>query len=285
MNPIRITMLVENTAKGRNIQGEHGLSYWIDTGVSRILFDTGQTPEVLFHNAKRLNIDLATVDTIVLSHGHYDHTGGLTQLLEHCQHPKLVLHPGALDQRFSRHANGSVADVGIPCELTLPYLQNAAEMVFSETKTQIADNLWVTGSVPRVTDYEDTGGDFYLDKACTKIDPIVDDQSIFFDTPDGMVVLLGCAHAGVINTLQYIRQITAGRPIHTVIGGMHLLYASQERMTQTVTALRELNIQRLAPTHCTGAKAAAQLWAEFPNQWQACPVSTTFNFSILPRNF
>ena len=106
----------------------------------------------------------------------------------------------------------------------------------------------------------------------------MDDQALFFDTRDGVVVMLGCAHAGVVNTLLHIRQLTHHRPIHAVLGGMHLLLASPERMARTVEALRDLGIARLGPAHCTGVAAAARLWAEFPQACFACSVGTRLVF-------
>lgn len=121
--------------------------------------------------------------------------------------------------------------------------------------------------------------DRLLDEACTQPDPLEDDQSVFFDTVDGTVVLLGCAHSGVINTLHYIRQLTDNRPIHTVIGGMHLVGASSRRTERTIEELKQLGIRRFAPAHCTGMPATVALWNAFPGQCQPCPVGTTFALS------
>jgi 7,8-dihydropterin-6-yl-methyl-4-(beta-D-ribofuranosyl)aminobenzene 5'-phosphate synthase len=282
MKLIRITTLVENTAAGRGTLGEHGLSFWIETGTHRVLFDTGQTPDVLFHNAERLKIDLASTDAIVLSHGHYDHASALADVLKRSNQPKLYLHPTALERRFSRHRDGSIQDVGIPGALTKQTLEGWAKLIWTTEPTQIVPALFVTGQIPRLTDYEDTGGDFHLDETCTRPDSIADDQAIYFDTPEGLVVVLGCAHAGVINTLHHIRSATGQRPVHAVIGGMHLVHASPDRVNETTEALRQFNLRRLAPTHCTGARAAARLWSEFPESWQPCPVGTTFEFEGAP---
>ncbi len=134
------------------------------------------------------------------------------------------------------------------------------------------DGIFVTGEIPRHSTFEDTGGAFFTDPDGAHPDLLLDDQALYFDTKAGLVVLLGCAHSGVVNTLEYVRQLTGGRRIHTVMGGLHLLNASPARMDQTIAALRRLDIQRLAPAHCTGLPALAQLWTAFPDRCFACAV-------------
>ena len=115
---ILVTVLMENTAFGRYTRGEHGLAYWIEAGSHRALFDTGQTPEGLLHNAEHLGVDLTTAEAIVLSHGHYDHTGGLEMVLEKAGESKIFLHPGALKRRYSRQKDGRVNEIGMPASLS-----------------------------------------------------------------------------------------------------------------------------------------------------------------------
>jgi len=276
---ICVTVLVENTAFGRHTRGEHGLALWIEAGSKRVLFDTGPTPGVLLHNADCLGIELASADAVVLSHGHYDHTGGLEEVLQRAGGIPLFLHRGALVQRFSRQKDGSVHDIGAHPPLDEPFLrERASSVTWTNEVTAITDELRVTGPVPRATDYEDTGGDFYLDECCDTPDPIEDDQAVFLDTAEGTVVLLGCCHAGVVNTVRYVQEVTGGRPIHAVIGGMHLVAASENRMNKTVEALREMELGLIAPAHCTGSRAQARLGSEFPDRWEACHVGSQFEY-------
>lgn len=150
----------------------------------------------------------------------------------------------------------------------------AGELCWTDKPTQIGEGLWVTGEVPRLTDFENTGGRFFLDRACRQADALLDDQAVFFESSRGIVVLLGCAHAGVINTLRYVRELTGGKPIHAVMGGMHLVNATPERIDRTAEALGQLDVARLGPAHCTGADAAARLWYAFPGRCYSCSVGT-----------
>ena len=224
MNPtLRITVVVENTARKPGLLGEHGLSFWIDTGTHHVLFDTGQG-QTLGPNANCLHLDLASADAVVLSHGHYDHTGGLRHVLGVATRAKLYLHPQALIRRYSGRA-GQARAVGLASVTEQELSQEIHRLDWTTHPTEVVPGVFATGEIPRRTAYEDTGGDFFLDAAGQVPDRILDDQGLYADTDLGLVVILGCAHAGVVNTLDYIRHIT-GRPIHAVLGGTHLVNAS-----------------------------------------------------------
>jgi len=266
MNTLRITTLVENTAGGRGLLAEHGFSLWIEHNNKKILFDTGQG-YVIKHNAKQLSINLDDADALVLSHGHYDHMCGMHQI-ERVNKIPIFAHRDSLLPKYSRHADGSIHEVGI----TL--IDNNLNFKFNDTPIEIHKGFHLTGPIPRITNFEDTGGQFFSDVECRKVDNLIDDQAAFIETPVGLFVILGCAHSGVINTLQYISKLTGSRSIHTVLGGMHLKYATKNRINKTIIELKKFSIQNLYPTHCSGFYATAQLCHEFPKSCKPCEVGT-----------
>jgi 7,8-dihydropterin-6-yl-methyl-4-(beta-D-ribofuranosyl)aminobenzene 5'-phosphate synthase len=274
---IRITLLAENTARGRGILGEHGLSYWIQTPFGNTLFDTGQGM-VLRSNADILGIDLSATDAIVLSHGHYDHSGGLEAARHLAPQAKIYMHPDAPIIRFSEKKDGSMRAAYTPYFSEYGWAQAEKECVWTAKPTEVSSGLFATGEVPRLIEYEDTGGVFSLDPAGKKTDEILDDQSLYLPTPRGTIVVLGCAHAGVLNTIEYIRTLTGEAPIRAVLGGMHLLHATPERLRLTYDRFKTWKIPLLAPCHCTGVGAIAGFRHEFPGQFEDAHAGRTFVF-------
>lgn len=274
---IRLTVLVENSVNTRGLRAEHGLAFLLQTERHRVLFDTGQS-DLFLENARRLKLDLRDVEAVVLSHGHYDHTGGLKVVNGLAPHARLYLHPAAVSPKFAGQPDGIRRAIGM-AEENVKVVRNAPQSVtWTQSPAKIVEGIFVTGEIPRPNNFEDTGGRFFLDEAGSQPDPLVDDQALFFDTREGLVVVLGCGHAGVVNTLEHIRQLTGNRPIRAVIGGMHLLNASPERMKKTLEAFREWNLQQIIPGHCTGVAAVAKLWAAFPGRCVACATGMNLIF-------
>jgi len=274
---VKISVIVENTAGGDGTISEHGMCFWIDTGATQAIFDTGQGGALL-HNARILGIPLEQAESVILSHGHYDHTGGLKTVLQLSRNPKVYAHPAAFQPKFACNEYGQSRAIGMPSMNEKSVRKLAGDVIFTTRPTQIADSLFVTGEIPRVTEFEDPGGPFFLDEGCIEADQFLDDQALFFESSMGVVVLLGCAHAGVINTLLYIQQLTHGKPIHAVMGGMHLLSASRKRMDNTIEYLSRINPDLLGPAHCTGRAATAELWEAFPQKCFSCPAGTSIEF-------
>ena len=277
-----VNTLVENSVHARGLLAEHGLAFHIQAGPRSLLFDTGQSG-LLIRNARSLRVNLAAVEAIALSHGHNDHTGGLQVAHEAAPLARLFLHPASLAPKFAGNPDNTGRPIGMD-EANAEAIRAAANaVVWTSQPTELLEGIFVTGEIPRRNAFEDTGGRFFLDPACTQPDPLLDDQALFFDTQEGLVVLMGCGHAGVVNTLEYIQRLTGGRPIHAVLGGLHLLNASSERIVKTIGAFRRLEIQRLAPAHCTGLPALAQLWTAFPERCSTCAVGTRWVFPMSPR--
>jgi 7,8-dihydropterin-6-yl-methyl-4-(beta-D-ribofuranosyl)aminobenzene 5'-phosphate synthase len=276
MTEIKITVLAENIVTGCRLLAEQGLAFWIETDRNKILFDTGQG-YVLKNNAQILGVSLEATDAIVLSHGHYDHTGGLSDVLLSSEKTRVYVHPEAFAPKYIRRPDGAASNIGMPSRSEMD-LRTKAELILVEEPTEIGEGFWITGPIPRANDYEDTGGPFFRDKDCREPDPLTDDQAAFLETKNGIVVILGCAHAGVINTVNFIQTLTSNRPILALMGGMHLLNAGPRRMERTIAELRRLNIPHLMPCHCTGFAAMARLWREFPERYEACSVGFSIRF-------
>jgi 7,8-dihydropterin-6-yl-methyl-4-(beta-D-ribofuranosyl)aminobenzene 5'-phosphate synthase len=274
---IRVTTLVENSVHARGLRAEHGLSFHLQVGSRSLLFDTGQS-NLLLHNAPKLRINLADTEAIILSHGHNDHTGGLDAARAAAPKARLFLHPAALSSKFVANSDGTSRPIGMDAATGESLRKAATSAVWTAKPTEVMEAIFVTGEIPRQNAFEDTGGSFFLDAACARPDTLLDDQALFFDTTEGLVVLLGCAHSGVVNTLEYVQHLTGGRPIHSILGGLHLLKASPERMDKTIAAFRRLDLQRLAPAHCTGMAALAQLWTAFPGRCSSCAVGASSVF-------
>ena len=249
-NNVRITVLVNNTASRVDLIAEHGLSILIDYEGKQILFDTGQSNAVM-SNAQKLGVDLACTDTIVISHGHYDHTGGLCAVLDTAPKAKIYLHPEAIQSRFSqKDLKAKYIGMSDSVKKAIGY----HHITWTETHVNLFPGLTITGQIPRVDNFEDVGGAFFLDENCQKPDRLIDDQTLFIESSKGLVVILGCAHSGVVNILDYINKLTGREKIHAVIGGMHLLNAGQMRINKTIETLKKYDVQKVIPLHCTGQK-------------------------------
>jgi 7,8-dihydropterin-6-yl-methyl-4-(beta-D-ribofuranosyl)aminobenzene 5'-phosphate synthase len=247
------------------VLGEWGVSFLVETDQEQILFDTGPG-RTLLYNAMELGLDLSKTDAIVISHAHRDHMGGIEKALDVCTSVDLYAHPAALQVRYWK-SSSQILKMAPP--LSRQQVRNRAR-TFVETiqPTRVSDGAMVTGQIPRLNDFESTGAfeNAFLDKRLEISDEIWDDQALFFRLPEGLVIVLGCGHAGVVNTMQYVGEIMGEDKIHAVIGGTHLLGASPHRMKKTIEAFKEYDVQKIMLTHCTGLDAYAEISRAIPGR-------------------
>jgi 7,8-dihydropterin-6-yl-methyl-4-(beta-D-ribofuranosyl)aminobenzene 5'-phosphate synthase len=274
---VRITVLAGNTVRRRGLLAEHGLAFWIEALGAPMLMDAGQGL-VLAHNARALELDLGSVEAVFLSHGHDDHTAGVALALAEASKAKVYGHPGVLEPKYRLYPDGAVRSIGMS-EPSRKALELRGGLFPVVKPMPICSGLRATGEVPRVEDETDEEV-FFLDPEAHRHDSLLDDQALFFDSVRGTVVLLGCAHAGVINTLMHIRALTGDKPIHAVVGGMHLKNASTERIDYTIESLRQFDIERIVPLHCTGMIATMQLWKAFPGRCEDVAVGDSLDFEV-----
>lgn len=253
---LTITVLSDNHA-GPGLEVEHGFALWIEISGRRILFDTG-AGEAFWHNVAALGVDIAQTDTIVLSHGHYDHTGNLCRVLEQAPRAKLYGHPDSTIARYSIRETPKPIRMPLSAAVAVTAMPRLKRHAVTRPMA-LAANVWLTGPVPRLTEFEDVGGPFFLDKQGETPDEISDDLSLWIKTKAGLVICFGCCHSGLINTLRYIVKVSGTSRIAAILGGVHLVNASSERLERTVEALAAYQIPMIAPCHCTGDAAAAFL--------------------------
>jgi 7,8-dihydropterin-6-yl-methyl-4-(beta-D-ribofuranosyl)aminobenzene 5'-phosphate synthase len=271
---IELTVLCENSVAGPfGLIGEHGWAVGIQTSTTRLLFDTGQGLGIL-RNSKLLDFELGKIDGIVLSHGHYDHSSGLPLVLPISGKTDIYLHEQCFGKRCHRY-KGTVRDIGIR-EQQDSLESLGAHFIFNKDFTEIGNGIYLSGEIPRISSYEKPDPRLVRENDSQELflDPLTDDQTLIIDSKQGLILLLGCAHAGLINILEYVQKKLPDRPIHTVIGGTHLGFATDEQFAATVTALHNFDIKCLAASHCTGLERGVDLAKTLGSTFRFAPVGT-----------
>jgi 7,8-dihydropterin-6-yl-methyl-4-(beta-D-ribofuranosyl)aminobenzene 5'-phosphate synthase len=265
----RITVLCENSVGKRVGSGEHGFSAFIETNQGNYLFDTGSGHSIV-SNSLVLSKDLRTVNKIFLSHGHYDHTGGLPEVLKLKGEVDVHAHPHIFLDRIhviKENDKETKRFVGIPYKKNyLEFL--GANFIFSTNFTEVERGIFLTGEVPRKTSFEKPDSTLFaeVDRKMTQ-DIFPDDQSLILDSQRGIILILGCAHAGMINIIHYAIDKTGKEKFHAILGGTHLDFLTPEQLEETINALKTLDIERIGASHCTGMKAAFRLHQEFGSRF------------------
>jgi 7,8-dihydropterin-6-yl-methyl-4-(beta-D-ribofuranosyl)aminobenzene 5'-phosphate synthase len=265
---IKITTLSENTASMPEVLAEWGLSIVVEIDSLTILLDAGLSTSAAY-NAGIMGIDLKKVDRIVLSHGHNDHTGGMQNVLRLMRKKiEIIAHPEIWGEKYARQGETTYRYIGIPFQR--PVLESlGASFTLSRSPVRITDDVLTTGEVPEITEYEQIEPNrfFIKEDGELKPDSLSDDLALIINTKPGLVVILGCGHRGLINTLRHAQKLTRRQEIRMVVGGCHLIGTSTERVRLTLAALKEMDVQKIGVSHCTGLPAAAIMAQELGDRF------------------
>ena len=278
-NKPRITILVENTVGvSKKLIGERGLSILIETPDIKILFDTGAKGNLLL-NAIAMGVDLKSINFLVMSHGHYDHSGGMQAFLRFRSAIPVYARPDF----FSLHYANSPEKRYIGVPFRIEELESlGAQFIFTRKPKQIAPNIWISGEIPRNTEFERVDNHLIClkDNAEFVPDPLYDDMSLYLSTPEGLVIISGCAHAGLVNTIKHAQKITGIKDIYGIIGGTHLGPASAFQLEATIDFFKSLNLKLLAANHCAGFEVMSKLYNVFSSKFHFAPAATTFSLPL-----
>jgi 7,8-dihydropterin-6-yl-methyl-4-(beta-D-ribofuranosyl)aminobenzene 5'-phosphate synthase len=260
---IQITTLSENTAGRMDVVAEWGLSILVEADGCKVLMDTGLSFSAAY-NAVALGTDLSQIDRIVFSHGHVDHTGGLLHVLRFVKGKvEVIAHPDMWAPKYAKLPERPGHYTGAPFSRDAAEALGAAFNLTPEP-VWITESIVTSGEIPMTTGYERIDPILYVKQnGELKPDPLPDDQALFIESEQGLVIVLGCGHRGIINTIRHARKLTGMDQIYAVIGGTHLIGASAERMEATMADLASFGIRRLGVSHCTGLPAASTLAGRF----------------------
>jgi 7,8-dihydropterin-6-yl-methyl-4-(beta-D-ribofuranosyl)aminobenzene 5'-phosphate synthase len=255
---VRITSLVDNLVGHLFCWGEHGSSFLIETDRGRVMLDTGASGTVLAHNIRDgLKIPVQPLDAVVLSHGHYDHTAGMDVVLNEFSPRRVIGHSALFEPRFGK-ADDGVREIGLP--LPQSEVTSRSRLTLTAEPLEVIAGVWTTGGI---TDrpYPDSGSERLLVKRGDEFvqDPYVDDMSLVVEAGVGLVVVLGCCHAGLLNTVRHVKNHFQ-KPIIAVLGGTHLGGAKDETLDQVAAAMKEeCGMPRLMLNHCTTPEVVYRL--------------------------
>lgn len=272
---LRATILADNIVRKRGLLAEHGLSLWIEKGDQKILFDTGQST-VFSHNAKVMGIDLEKADYIVISHGHYDHCGGLRYFLDAKKAPLIYAHPDAFLRKLASTDQGeSYREVGIPFEM---FRQSGLkeQIVYTRQPLKIGEGILLSGEIPSSCAFEEKPKNFYLERDGKIVpDMMVDEQMLIVEDDDEVAIFLGCSHPGIVNSIKYTQKLIPDKRIKLLVAGMHLEDVSPIRLEKTIRYISDLNIRKVVPLHCTGFRASCEMKRFLGEDCLVCSVGET----------
>lgn len=268
--------LVENKTESEGILAEHGLSIFIDTGDKKILFDAGAS-DAFAMNAERMKVDLGQVNLAVISHGHYDHTGGIPLFCRLNRNAPIYIHKNAFRESLG-YEDGRIEDEMCGIRWT-PEQREAVNdrLRYTDGPMKITDDIIITGTVPIAKGFNPTEKFYYYN---VNGSPILDDMSheqcLVIRQPEGLFVFSGCSHRGVISALQAAKNVFPEEPIAVLIAGMHLYGAKDEERAAVIEALQAEKVKKIMPVHCTGLRAIIDLKQAFGDDCVVAMAGDTF---------
>ncbi len=258
--------------------GEWGYAALVEVDGHTFLFDTGASPDVVLKNAHTLGIDLSVVEDVVISHNHDDHTSGLVALRRElmARNPDAMSRVHVSANIFLPRLKADGSDDNGLTPLRAEYERLGGRFILHDAPVELAPGMWFTGAVPRKypeTNWS-TAGLHIRTAAGDVIDNVPEDAALVFATHDGLVVLTGCGHAGIVNIATYAQTIAGPRPVFAVIGGLHLFAKTDAVVDWTGAQLRRLGVKYLLAGHCTGIEATWRLRAALGLTRKTAPVSS-----------
>jgi 7,8-dihydropterin-6-yl-methyl-4-(beta-D-ribofuranosyl)aminobenzene 5'-phosphate synthase len=266
---LKVTVLSTMLADTRGI-GEWGFAALVEADGHRVLFDTGARPETVLRNAAELGVDLTDVPDVILSHHHGDHTGGLVTLRRELSktNPKALARAYVGRGIFLSRPRDDGRESNETIALAEPYKDSGGTFTEIDRPTEIFSGAWLTGPVPRThpeRNWSDKGtirttsATASGTATATVEDTIPEDMSLVLDTGRGLVVVSGCGHAGIVNTLEYARKTVREAPVFAALGGFHLFAADRETLDWTAGKLRRMSVANFLGAHCTGIESVYAL--------------------------
>lgn len=278
---MKLTCLVDNAVLPHSpFWGEHGLAFLVESPDGRVLFDVGASGTVLLHNLEAAGVAPESITTLALSHGHRDHTGGLLSLLEKRPGLPLYAHPDILRERFAWR-EGEMRAVGIP--LGPEELRRLADLRLGLEPQEVLPSIWTTGEIAHRPEPEGRSPHHFVrGEAGWEPDPYRDDTALVIEVASGLVLLCGCCHAGLLNTLAHVERVFR-RPVVTVIGGTHLISADADHLERVRQAMLDMeSVRSIYLNHCSGETAFLTLLLTLgPHVVHSCPAGTRIDLEAL----
>ncbi len=274
---LEISVLIEERKGRSGLKSEHGLSLFLRSAQESWIFDCGQS-EMVVANAMKMGLPLKSARGIILSHGHYDHTGGLKALLQSTGPLPIYAHPGVFRERFRLKEGTPPVSIGVPFSRS-ELERTGGVFNLGEKPRSLSAGVYLSGEIPRLT-YFEKGQSYLAVKEGEKFipDPFEDEQLLIWKISGGLVLITGCGHAGLINSIRQAGRLFPGEKIKAVVGGFHLHSTPPETLAEIVNGLREFSPEMIVAGHCTGAPAEKLLAEEFPDEFQNLEAGRSFLF-------